>query len=537
MSPPPESPFRRGVRYFFEAAHNAESMQKMSVEIPVPDKHGYILGDEFLPSRQHTPLLVFVNSRSGPQQGQLLITQLERLLNPIQIWDLANGGPEPVLESFCVFTRLRILVCGGDGSVSWIVGALERLNLSRKWPPIAILPLGTGNDLARVMGWGGGYNNESLIGILEQVSESYTSLLDRWEMTIEDSNKKTKEVKTFFNYLGVGADAEAALQVHYLRESRPDWFFSRLVNKAWYGVFGAEDILKNTNTVLRKDIVLYADGVEVPLPNDSQGIIILNIDSYAGGIPIWAHGWKPTRQPPLENVRRSASLHELRSSGFPLRRSNSAGDCLDSSDDLLGLLTDEERYERVTTSDMPTSCQDGMLEVVSIRSLFHLGQIRVGLSNAQRVCQCRHVKIVTRKKVAFQIDGEPWRQDECVLQIRRKADPVVMLHRSADDGAETEVSKLLEWAEERQLIDGTAHGILRKEFSRRIESKMRRRQSAASNTVLHNLSRAIGSSGALQHQNHQSSGTSNLSPGVNGQSRSNAPSQPYKYGWHGGIAF
>lgn len=247
----------------------------MSREAPMPDKNGYIVGDEFLPDSNYTPLLVFVNLRSGPQQGHLLITQLRRLLNPIQVWDLgADGEPTSVLESFCAFRNLRILVCGGDGTVSWIIATLEKMNLKRKWPPIAILPLGTGNDLARIHGWGGGYNNESLIGILEQVADSYISLLDRWEMTIENRKGKVKEVKSFFNYLGVGADAQAALQVHMvrtnlchdytsvylnrwvlnlnisspfllqLRESKPQLFFSRVVNKAWYGVFGAEDIIK-----------------------------------------------------------------------------------------------------------------------------------------------------------------------------------------------------------------------------------------------------------------------------------------------------
>ncbi|MBX2872846.1 MAG: hypothetical protein KTR30_12120, partial [Saprospiraceae bacterium] len=32
--------------------------------------------------------------------------------------------------------------------------------------------------------------------------------------------------------------------------------------------------------------------VEVPLPPDSQGIILLNIDSYSGGVPMWANGVK-----------------------------------------------------------------------------------------------------------------------------------------------------------------------------------------------------------------------------------------------------
>jgi hypothetical protein len=202
-----------GQHYYFETVSTKESLLKMAVDVPVPDRNGYILGDGFLPDNNWTPLLVFVNSRAGPQQGHLLITQLRGLLNPIQVWDLADGGPEGVLESFSAMTRLRILVCGGDGTVSWIVSAIERMELQR-WPPIAILPLGTGNDLARIHGWGGGYNNESLIGILEQVAESYISWLDRWEMTIENKKGKVKQVKSFFNYLGVGADAQAALQVH-----------------------------------------------------------------------------------------------------------------------------------------------------------------------------------------------------------------------------------------------------------------------------------------------------------------------------------
>ena len=201
--------------YYFETVSTQAEVKRMAVEVPVPDRNGYIVGDEFLPDEQEwKPLLVFVNSRSGPQQGQFLIAQLRGLLNPIQVWDLATGGPEEILESFTArFSRLRILVCGGDGTVSWIVSTIDKMELQRR-PPIAILPLGTGNDLARIHGWGGGYNNEPLTAILEQVADSYISWLDRWEMTIEDTGGKVKEVKSFFNYLGVGADAQAALQVH-----------------------------------------------------------------------------------------------------------------------------------------------------------------------------------------------------------------------------------------------------------------------------------------------------------------------------------
>lgn len=51
-------------------------------------------------------------------------------------------------------------------------------------------------------------------------------------------------------------------------------------------------ITKATHANLPHEVTLIADGVEVPLPDDSQGIILLNIDSYAGGIPMWSHATK-----------------------------------------------------------------------------------------------------------------------------------------------------------------------------------------------------------------------------------------------------
>ena len=493
----------RPTTYFFETANSQDTLERMNVEAPLPDANGYILGDEFLPNSRCTPLLVFVNSKSGPQQGQLLITQLRRLLNPIQIWDLADGPPEPILESFSVLTRLRILVCGGDGTVSWIISALERIGL-QKWPPIAILPLGTGNDLARIHGWGGGYSNEPLIGILEQIAESYMSLLDRWDVTILEKNKE--ETKSFFNYLGVGADAQAALQVHNLRESRPEWFFSRIVNKAWYGIFGAEDILKSSSIHTRKDITLIADGVEVPIPPDSQGIILLNIDSYAGGVPLWSHGVKAdsgrssvdSLEVP-ELIRRTQSLDQMRGRNSSIPSPSSAPmNRIDSMDDLFPL-SSEDQLADILACELPSSCQDGLLDIVSIRGAFHLGQIKVGLSNAQRLCQCREVTIRIKRKVAVQVDGEPWRQKQSILRIRKKKHPALMLHRSADDGGvETEMSKLLEWAEERRLIDSQVHNILMKEFSRRIETKTRKKRVRKNDAaIFSNLRKAIGSSGAL----------------------------------------
>ena len=222
--------------YFFDAASSKSAIRKMSQPTVLPDNNGYVfdgIGDD------RTPLVVFVNSKSGGNQGRLLISQLRRVLNPIQVHDLALGPPDRVLESFSALPKSRILVCGGDGTVAWIMDALEKLDLKEaRRPPIAILPLGTGNDLARIHGWGGGYNNESLLDVLKEVGRGYVSLCDRWKVVVERKGKKT--VKVFNNYFGIGADAQAALDFHQMRETKPELFFSRVTNKVWYAVLGAE---------------------------------------------------------------------------------------------------------------------------------------------------------------------------------------------------------------------------------------------------------------------------------------------------------
>ena len=81
-----------------------------------------------------------------------LLHQLRALFHPKQIYDLSQHkhGPRMGLLQFRQVPRFRILVCGGDGTVGWVLATLDALDLEYK-PPVALCPLGTGNDLALVL--------------------------------------------------------------------------------------------------------------------------------------------------------------------------------------------------------------------------------------------------------------------------------------------------------------------------------------------------------------------------------------------------
>ncbi|GAB6019773.1 hypothetical protein CHUAL_001321 [Chamberlinius hualienensis] len=135
-----------------------------------------------------SPLLVFVNSKSGDNQGVKFLRRFKQLLNPAQVFDLMNGGPGLGLRLFKTFDPFRILVCGGDGSIGWVLSELDKLHMHKQCQ-LGVLPLGTGNDLARVLGWGSVCDDDTqLPQLLEKYEKASNKMLDRWSiMTYEGS--------------------------------------------------------------------------------------------------------------------------------------------------------------------------------------------------------------------------------------------------------------------------------------------------------------------------------------------------------------
>ena len=121
-----------------------------------------------------------------------------------------------------------LVVAGGDGTVASLLDAIIG---HQQAIPVAIMPLGTGNDLARAMGWGGGFSGD-LAAWQRDLSQAQLRSLDRCRIQWDGGSR------SWYNYCGVGMDARVALAFDSLRRQHAPVFRHRLINKAVYGLLG-----------------------------------------------------------------------------------------------------------------------------------------------------------------------------------------------------------------------------------------------------------------------------------------------------------
>ncbi|KAF4012000.1 hypothetical protein G4228_003864 [Cervus hanglu yarkandensis] len=141
------------------------------------------------------------------------------------VFDVTKTPPIKALQlcTLLPYDSARVLVCGGDGTVGWVLDALDEM--------------------------------------------------------------KIKEF-TMNNYFSIGPDALMALNFHAHREKAPSLFSSRILNKAVYLFYGTKDCLVQECKDLNKKVELELDGERVELPN-LEGIIVLNIGYWGGGCRLW----------------------------------------------------------------------------------------------------------------------------------------------------------------------------------------------------------------------------------------------------------
>ncbi|PHU25152.1 Diacylglycerol kinase 5 [Capsicum chinense] len=231
------------------------------------------------------PVLVFINSKSGGQLGGQLLLTYRTLLNKNQVFDLGEKAPDKVLHQFYsnlekhkqngdslsyeIEKRLRVIVAGGDGTAGWILGVISDLKLAHP-PPIATVPLGTGNNLPFAFGWGKknpGINCQSVKSFLNQVKNGKEMKVDSWHILMrmrapkegscdpiaplelpyslhafhrvsqaETLNKEGYNIFRggFWNYFGIGMDAQVSYAFHSERKLHPEKFKHQLVNQRNY---------------------------------------------------------------------------------------------------------------------------------------------------------------------------------------------------------------------------------------------------------------------------------------------------------------
>ncbi|XP_057179794.1 diacylglycerol kinase iota isoform X2 [Triplophysa rosa] len=321
-----------------------------------------------MPSPLMKPVLVFVNPKSGGNQGTKLLQMFMWILNPRQVFDLSQGGPREALELYRKVPNLRILACGGDGTVGWILSALDELQMNPQ-PPVAVLPLGTGNDLARTLNWGGGYTDEPVSKILCQVEDGTVVQLDRWNLQVERSSVQPEDgsqklpLNVFNNYFSLGFDAHVTLEFHESREANPEKFNSRFRNKMFYAGAAFSDFLQRSSRDLSKHVRVVCDGTDLTPKIQEQKfqcIVFLNIPRYCAGTMPWGN----------------------------------TGDHRDF---------DPQRHD------------DGCIEVIGF-TMASLAALQVG-GHGERLHQCREVVLTTFKTLPVQVDGEPCRLAPSTLRI------------------------------------------------------------------------------------------------------------------------
>lgn len=398
-----------------------------------------------VPNAGSKPVLVFVNPRSGGNQGAKMMQKFNWLLNPRQVFDLIqSGGPRAALELYRDVPNLRILTIGGDGTASWILSHLDDVGISNKIP-VAVLPLGTGNDLARALGWGGGYTDEPIAKILTQVRDGEIVQLDRWNIHVERNLEVTPSSPSEFSSAGSGTNTEFNLSPSIT--SSPSYYATTA---------STISIVDQTNC----DTNTNLSGANVPVVLDEPGNdrlpmdVINNYFSFGvdAHIALEFHTAREAHPERFNSRLRNKMFYGQAGGKDLLKRkwkdlSNFVTlycDGQDMTSRLKELKVHSVLFLNIPsygggTRPWPTTAiafskprtDDGLIEVIGLTT-YQLPLLQAG-GHGTCIAQCRNAKIITSRTIPMQVDGEPCKLLPSIITISFK-NRVCMLAKSKGGG-------------------------------------------------------------------------------------------------------
>ncbi|XVE98704.1 hypothetical protein REPUB_Repub03eG0130800 [Reevesia pubescens] len=390
------------------------------------DQHFALRGSDEVPCPE-SPIVVFINPRSGGRYGPLLKERLQQLISEEQVFDLQDVKPHEFvryglacLEKWAdngdtcakeIRQNIRVVVAGGDGTVGWVLGCLGELHQKGREPvpPVAIVPLGTGNDLSRSFGWGGSLPfawKSAIKKTLHRATTAPICRLDSWHVVLQmpggevvdppHSLKATEECPldqtleieggvpdkvncyegVFYNYFSLGMDAQVAYGFHHLRNEKPYLAQGPITNKIIYSGYSctqgwfltpciSDPSLRGLKNILRIHIkrVTCSEWEQVPVPKSVRAIVALNLPNYGSGRNPWGN-LKP---------------EYLEKRGF-----------------------------------VEAHADDGLLEIFGLKQGWHASFVMVELISAKHIAQAASIRLELRggewKDAFMQMDGEPWKQ-------------------------------------------------------------------------------------------------------------------------------
>ncbi|MEI6126405.1 MAG: diacylglycerol kinase family protein [Pseudomonadota bacterium] len=222
-------------------------------------------------------LLCLVNPVSGGRAGKkihgCIISELRGMLESSQ-YDVAFTDcaiAESIKEKAPEYETIAL--AGGDGTV---FQALQGLAALQTTPKIGLIPIGTGNDLARSLGILRAYKTQGLTSLLEIVLQGKTTSVD--VLSVND--------RVFFtNYFGFGIDAKIAHDFNALRSKFLVRSMSALhLNKVFYGLLAGSNLLNRIpDSFQMRSVGPEGQEQSVSHPGGMCEILITNIHTYAAG--------------------------------------------------------------------------------------------------------------------------------------------------------------------------------------------------------------------------------------------------------------